>query len=131
MARTVLPIGAGIFVLAVVWIAALVVGVMLLRGSSKLGAVLVFLLALIITLVLVLFPRSSDTTSPLKEMEHVCQTQGPGAKCGPPHHLMWPTRAKKEDDSRGRKEAVKFWTNSGWNQFVLRRQEDLLPASHG
>ncbi|XP_068187521.1 transmembrane protein 218 isoform X2 [Antennarius striatus] len=71
MARTVLPIGAGIFVLAVVWIAALVVGVMLLRGSSKLGAVLVFLLALIITLVLVLFPRSSDTTSPLKEMEIV------------------------------------------------------------
>uniref|UniRef100_A0A3Q3WGC1 Transmembrane protein 218 n=1 Tax=Mola mola TaxID=94237 RepID=A0A3Q3WGC1_MOLML len=74
MASTaVLQVGTGVFVIAVVWIAALVFGMMLLRasGSAKLGVIPVFLLALTITLVLVFFPRSSETTPPFKEIKIV------------------------------------------------------------
>ncbi|XP_040907788.1 transmembrane protein 218 [Toxotes jaculatrix] len=71
MASTVLEVGTGVFVIAVVWIAALVFGMMLLRasGSAKLGVIPVFLLALTITLALVFFPRSPETTPPFKEIE--------------------------------------------------------------
>ncbi|KAG7224638.1 hypothetical protein INR49_011391 [Caranx melampygus] len=73
MASTVLGVGTGIVVVAVVWISALVFGAMLLRasGSAKLGVIPVFLLALSITLVLVFFPRSPETTPPFKEIEIV------------------------------------------------------------
>ncbi|XP_008301060.1 transmembrane protein 218 [Stegastes partitus] len=73
MSDTVLGVGTGIFIIAVVWIAALVFGTMLLRasGSAKLGVIPVFLLALTITLVLVLFPRTPETPPPFKEIEIV------------------------------------------------------------
>ncbi|KAF7659807.1 hypothetical protein LDENG_00292580 [Lucifuga dentata] len=74
MATTVLGVGTGIFIIVVVWVIALVFGVMLLMrasGPAKLGVVPVLLLALIITLVLVFFPRSPETTPPFKEVEIV------------------------------------------------------------
>ncbi|XP_053703061.1 transmembrane protein 218 isoform X2 [Synchiropus splendidus] len=73
MANTVLEVGNGVFILAVVWIAALVVGAMLLRasGSSKFAVIPVFLLALIITLVLVFFPRSPEIPPAFNEIEIV------------------------------------------------------------
>ncbi|XP_029375518.1 transmembrane protein 218 isoform X2 [Echeneis naucrates] len=71
MASTLLNVGTGVVVIAVVWILALVFGMMLLRasGSAKLGVVPVFLLAVTITLALVFFPRSPETTPPFKEIE--------------------------------------------------------------
>uniref|UniRef100_A0A3Q1EGE8 Transmembrane protein 218 n=1 Tax=Acanthochromis polyacanthus TaxID=80966 RepID=A0A3Q1EGE8_9TELE len=72
MANTVLEVGTGVFVIAVVWIAALVFGMMLLRASgSALGVIPVFLLALTITLALVLFPRTPETPPPFKELQIV------------------------------------------------------------
>ncbi|XP_008330693.1 transmembrane protein 218 [Cynoglossus semilaevis] len=73
MAGTVLEVGSGVFVVGVVWIVALVFGTMLLRasGSAKLGIIPVFLLALTITLALVFFPRSPETTPTVKEIEIV------------------------------------------------------------
>ncbi|XP_029925645.1 transmembrane protein 218 [Myripristis murdjan] len=73
MASTVLGVGTGVFLVSLVWILALLLGMMLLRasGSAKLGVVPVLLLALIVTLALVFFPRSSETTSPFKEIEIV------------------------------------------------------------
>lgn len=70
---TVLEVGTGVFVVAVVWIAALVFGMMLLRasGSAKLGVIPVFLLALTITLALVFFPRSPETIPAVKEIKIV------------------------------------------------------------
>uniref|UniRef100_A0A3B3ZV62 Transmembrane protein 218 n=1 Tax=Periophthalmus magnuspinnatus TaxID=409849 RepID=A0A3B3ZV62_9GOBI len=72
MAGTVLAVGTGVVVIAVVWIAALVMGIMLLRASgAALGVIPVFLLALTITLALVFFPRSPETPPPFKEIEIV------------------------------------------------------------
>ncbi|XP_034406438.1 transmembrane protein 218 [Cyclopterus lumpus] len=73
MASTVLDVGTGVFVIAIVWILLLVFGMMLLRasGSAKLGIIPVFLLALTITLVLVFFPRRPETAAPFKETEIV------------------------------------------------------------
>ncbi|XP_026229225.1 transmembrane protein 218 [Anabas testudineus] len=73
MANTVLEVGTGVFVIAVVWIAALVFGLVLLRasGPAKLGVIPIFLVALTITLALVFFPRSPETTSPFKQIEIV------------------------------------------------------------
>ncbi|XP_071317519.1 transmembrane protein 218 [Trachinotus anak] len=73
MASTVLDVGAGVVVVAAVWTSALVLGMMLLRasGAAKLGVIPVFLLALTITLALVFFPRSPETTPPFKEIEIV------------------------------------------------------------
>ncbi|KAM3868591.1 transmembrane protein 218 [Diretmus argenteus] len=73
MASSVLGVGTGVFLVALVWVVALLLGIILLRasGPAKLGVVPVFLLALIITLALVFFPRSPETPSPFKEMEIV------------------------------------------------------------
>lgn len=73
MANTVLEVGTGVFVIAAVWIVALVSGILLLRasGSAKLGVLPVFLLALAITLVLVFFPRNPETPLPFKDIEIV------------------------------------------------------------
>ncbi|KAG7515795.1 hypothetical protein JOB18_016273 [Solea senegalensis] len=73
MSNTVLAVGTGVFVVAVVWIVALVLGAMLLRasGSAKLGIIPVVLLALTITLVLVFFPRSPERPPTFKEIEIV------------------------------------------------------------
>ncbi|XP_026184148.1 transmembrane protein 218 [Mastacembelus armatus] len=73
MANTVMEVGTGVLVLAVVWIAALVFGMMLLRasGSARLGVIPIFLLVLTITLALVLFPRAPETTPSFKEIKIV------------------------------------------------------------
>ncbi|XP_061559141.1 transmembrane protein 218 isoform X2 [Phyllopteryx taeniolatus] len=73
MATTVLGVGTGVFVITAVWIVTFVLWMMLLRasGSSKLGVVPVFLLALTITLALVFFPQSTTTPSAFKEIEIV------------------------------------------------------------
>ncbi|XP_020484966.1 transmembrane protein 218 [Labrus bergylta] len=73
MGNSVSEVGTGIIIIALVWIAASVFGMMLLRasGTAKLGVIPVFLLALSITLALVFFPRSPETTIPLKEIEIV------------------------------------------------------------
>ncbi|CAB1352355.1 unnamed protein product [Coregonus sp. 'balchen'] len=73
MAGTVMGVGTGVFLIALIWIVALVLGMILLRatGPTKLGVIPVFLLAFIATLILVFFPRSSETLSPFKDIEIV------------------------------------------------------------
>ncbi|KAM4727100.1 transmembrane protein 218 [Anableps anableps] len=73
MTNAVLQVGSGVVVIVIVWIAALVVAIILLRaaGSAKLGVIPIVLLALTITLVLVFFPRSPETPPPFTEIEIV------------------------------------------------------------
>ncbi|XP_018610960.2 transmembrane protein 218 [Scleropages formosus] len=73
MAVTILGVGEGVFILALVWILTLLFGVLLSRasGPAKFSIVPLFFLALIITLVLVFFPRSSEVPSPVREVEIV------------------------------------------------------------
>ncbi|KAM9499108.1 transmembrane protein 218-like isoform 1-T1 [Salvelinus alpinus] len=73
MAGTVLGVGTGVFFIALIWIVAFVLGMILLRatGPTNLGVIPVFLLALISTLLLMFFPRSSETLSPFKDFETV------------------------------------------------------------
>ncbi|XP_061659453.1 transmembrane protein 218 isoform X2 [Syngnathoides biaculeatus] len=73
MAITVLGVGTGVFVITAVWIVTFLLCLMLLRasGSSKLGVVPVFILALTITLGLVFFPQSPTTPSAFRETEIV------------------------------------------------------------
>lgn len=75
MGNTVLEVGTGVFVIVLVWIAALVSGMLLLRasGSAKLGVIPIVVLAVIITVTLVLFPRSPETPPPFRETEIVDQ----------------------------------------------------------
>ncbi|MBN3278045.1 TM218 protein, partial [Polyodon spathula] len=65
MAGTVLGVGIGVVLIAVVWCVALVLCLLLCRasGSAKFAVIPVFLIALIITLVLIFFPRASETPS--------------------------------------------------------------------
>ncbi|CAL8364375.1 unnamed protein product [Lota lota] len=71
MANTVLGVGTGVFLIVLIWILALIFGIILLRASGpiRLGVVPVFLVALIITLTLVFFPRTSETIPPFQEAE--------------------------------------------------------------
>ncbi|KAK7925472.1 hypothetical protein WMY93_007782 [Mugilogobius chulae] len=73
MAGAVLDVGTGVVILVVIWIAALLMGIMLLRasGAARLGVIPVFMLAVAITLALVFFPRSPETPPPFKEIEIV------------------------------------------------------------
>ncbi|XP_056911041.1 transmembrane protein 218 isoform X1 [Takifugu flavidus] len=69
-----LQVGTGVIVIAVIWIATLVLGILFLRASgstNRFGVIPVFFLALTVTLVLVFFPRSSETSPPFKEVEIV------------------------------------------------------------
>ncbi|KAL6099196.1 tmem218 [Pungitius sinensis] len=73
MTSTVLEVGTGVIIISIVWIVFVVFGMLLLRasGSAKLGIIPAFLIALSITLALVFFPRSPETTPPFKETEIV------------------------------------------------------------
>ncbi|KAM4702622.1 transmembrane protein 218 [Rhinophrynus dorsalis] len=73
MASTILGVGTGVFILAIIWVVTLLLSVLLCRASGKARflVVLVFLLALIITLILVFFPRASQTPPPAKEIQIV------------------------------------------------------------
>ncbi|XP_070255303.1 transmembrane protein 218 isoform X1 [Myotis yumanensis] len=73
VAGTVLGVGTGVFVLALVWVLALLLCAVLSRasGATRFSVVLVFLGALLITAVLLLFPRASETPAPEVEMKIV------------------------------------------------------------
>ncbi|KAL4608690.1 transmembrane protein 218-like [Arapaima gigas] len=73
MAVTALGVGEGVFILALIWILTLLFGVFLSRtsGPAKFSIVPLVFLALIITLVLVFFPRSSEVPSPVREVQIV------------------------------------------------------------
>ncbi|XP_017546777.1 transmembrane protein 218 [Pygocentrus nattereri] len=73
MAGAVLGVGTGVFLIALIWIVALVLGLLLSRASAptKLLIIPIVLLALTVTLILVFFPRAPEVPSPVKEMQIV------------------------------------------------------------
>ncbi|KAG9482423.1 transmembrane protein 218 [Eleutherodactylus coqui] len=73
MASTVLGVGTGVFVIAVIWVVTLLSCILLSRasGAARLSSIALFFLAVIITLILVFFPRASETPSPEKEVQIV------------------------------------------------------------
>ncbi|XP_054448834.1 transmembrane protein 218 [Pteronotus mesoamericanus] len=73
MAATVLGVGAGVFILALLWVSVLLLCVLLSRASgvTRFSVLFVFLGALIVTAVLLLFPRASETPAPEVEMKIV------------------------------------------------------------
>ncbi|XP_068094997.1 transmembrane protein 218 isoform X1 [Hyperolius riggenbachi] len=73
MASTVLGVGTGVFILAVIWVVTLLLCVLLSRasGATRFLSVVFFLLALIVTLILVFFPRASETSTQQKEVQIV------------------------------------------------------------
>ncbi|XP_012513609.1 PREDICTED: transmembrane protein 218 [Propithecus coquereli] len=73
MAGTVLGVGAGVFILALLWVSVLLLCVLLSRASRMARFSLIFVLlgALIITSVLLLFPRASEFPAPEVEVKTV------------------------------------------------------------
>ncbi|GAB5577223.1 transmembrane protein 218 [Panthera pardus] len=73
MAGTVLGVGAGVFILALLWVLVLLLCVLLSRASgvARFSVIFVFLGALIITSVLLVFPRASEVPAPEVEMKIV------------------------------------------------------------
>ncbi|XP_032905889.1 transmembrane protein 218 [Amblyraja radiata] len=70
MAGIVMGVGPGIFILAVIWVLSFLICNLLSRSGgvvSWLSIVLVFLLALIITMILIFFPRAKETPEPVTE----------------------------------------------------------------
>uniref|UniRef100_A0A8C8RV33 Transmembrane protein 218 n=1 Tax=Pelusios castaneus TaxID=367368 RepID=A0A8C8RV33_9SAUR len=73
MAGTVLGVGPGIFILALLWVLTLLLCVLLSRASglARYSVILVFFSAVVITLVLLLFPRASEFPAPATEIKIV------------------------------------------------------------
>ncbi|XP_051012137.1 transmembrane protein 218 isoform X2 [Acomys russatus] len=73
MAGMVLGVGAGVFLLALIWVSVLLLCVLLSRASgvARFSIVFVVLGALIITIVLLLFPRASEFPDPEVEVKIV------------------------------------------------------------
>ncbi|XP_069805230.1 transmembrane protein 218 [Dendropsophus ebraccatus] len=73
MASTVLGVGTGVFVIAVIWVVTLLSCVLLARaaGAARFLSLTLFFLAVIVTLILIFFPRASETPSPVKEVQIV------------------------------------------------------------
>ncbi|XP_016059887.1 PREDICTED: transmembrane protein 218 [Miniopterus natalensis] len=73
MAGTVLGVGTGVFVLALLWVLALLLCALLSRasGAARYSVIFVFLGALLITAVLLLLPRASEIPAPEAEMKIV------------------------------------------------------------
>ncbi|XP_052044657.1 transmembrane protein 218 isoform X2 [Apodemus sylvaticus] len=73
MAGMVLGVGAGVFLLALIWVLVLLLCALLSRASgiARFSIVFVFLGALIITTVLLLFPRAGEFPAPEGEMKIV------------------------------------------------------------
>ncbi|XP_072342841.1 transmembrane protein 218 isoform X1 [Scyliorhinus torazame] len=70
MYGTIMGVGAGIFILAVVWILVLLTCMLLSRSggmTSWLSTVFVFFLALILTAILIFFPRTKEIPEPVTE----------------------------------------------------------------
>ncbi|KAM7050474.1 transmembrane protein 218 isoform 1-T3 [Molossus nigricans] len=73
MAGTVLGVGAGVFIFALLWVSALLLCALLSRASgvARFSVVFVFLGALSVTAALLLLPRASDSPAPEVEMKIV------------------------------------------------------------
>ncbi|CAI9532854.1 unnamed protein product, partial [Staurois parvus] len=73
MATTVLGVGTGVFVISAIWVVTLLLCVLLSRtsGAARLLSIVFFILALIVTLVLIFFPRASETSTAQKEFQIV------------------------------------------------------------
>ncbi|XP_003417476.2 transmembrane protein 218 [Loxodonta africana] len=73
MAGTVLGVGTGVFILALLWVLVLLLCALLSRASgvARFSVIFVFLGAVIITSVLVLFPRASEFPTPEVEIKIV------------------------------------------------------------
>ncbi|XP_029429985.1 transmembrane protein 218 [Rhinatrema bivittatum] len=73
MAGTVLGVGTGVFILALLWVLALLLCLLLSRASglARVSIILIFFLALIVTLILLFFPRDTQTPTPVKEVQIV------------------------------------------------------------
>lgn len=73
MADVVLGVGTGVFIITLIWILTLALTIILSRatGPTKLGIIPVVLLALIITLVLVFFPRASEVPATQRAVQIV------------------------------------------------------------
>uniref|UniRef100_A0A7M4F598 Transmembrane protein 218 n=1 Tax=Crocodylus porosus TaxID=8502 RepID=A0A7M4F598_CROPO len=71
MAGTIIGVGPGVFIVALLWVLVLLLCVLLSRASGfeRFSVVLVFISALIITLVLWFFPRASEFPEPTTEMK--------------------------------------------------------------
>ncbi|KAM5140850.1 transmembrane protein 218 [Mantella aurantiaca] len=69
----VLGVGTGVFVISVIWVVTLLLCVLLSRtsGAARLLGIVVFILAVVVTLILVFFPRATETSSPVKEFQIV------------------------------------------------------------
>ncbi|XP_072449183.1 transmembrane protein 218 isoform X2 [Chiloscyllium punctatum] len=70
MADVVMGVGPGVFILAVVWVLSLLICMLLSRSGgviSWLSIILVFFLALMITLILIFFPRAKETPESVTE----------------------------------------------------------------
>ncbi|XP_006031929.1 transmembrane protein 218 [Alligator sinensis] len=73
MAGTIIGVGPGVFIVALLWVLVLLLCVLLSRASGfeRFSVVLVFISALIITLVLWFFPRASEFPEPATETKIV------------------------------------------------------------
>nr|XP_020856350.1 transmembrane protein 218-like [Phascolarctos cinereus] len=71
MAGAVLGVGAGVFILALLWVLVLLLCVLLCRASglARFFVIFVFLAAVIITSVLLLFPRATEVPTPEVEIK--------------------------------------------------------------
>ncbi|XP_072467583.1 transmembrane protein 218-like isoform X1 [Notamacropus eugenii] len=71
MADTILGVGAGVFILALLWVLVLLLCVLLSRASglARFSGIFVFLAALIVTLVLLFFPRATEVPTPEVEIK--------------------------------------------------------------
>ncbi|XP_062995111.1 transmembrane protein 218 [Elgaria multicarinata webbii] len=73
MPGTVLGVGPGVFILALLWVLTLLLCVLLSRASglARFSVIPVFFAAVIITLALLLFPRASELPDPPAEIKIV------------------------------------------------------------
>ncbi|KAJ7305086.1 hypothetical protein JRQ81_010911 [Phrynocephalus forsythii] len=73
MPGTILGVGPGVFILALLWVLTLLLCVLLSRASglARFSVVPVFFAAVIVTLALLLFPRASELPSPVTEIKIV------------------------------------------------------------
>ncbi|XP_026548927.1 transmembrane protein 218 [Notechis scutatus] len=71
MTGTILGVGPGVFILAVVWVLTLLLCMLLSRASglARFSVILVFFAAVIITLTLLLFPRAGKLPAPVTEIK--------------------------------------------------------------
>ncbi|XP_068936544.1 transmembrane protein 218 [Petaurus breviceps papuanus] len=71
MPGTVLGVGAGVFILALLWALVLLLCVLLARASglARFSVIFVFLAAVIITSVLLFFPRATEVPTPEVEFK--------------------------------------------------------------